>query len=163
MVEAKIIPVHNLIVDPKKEKPDSGSVYPSPFDELVIGRHRHRLSPAIGLTKFGVNLVQLEPGARSSARHWHTEQDEFIFIVEGTAILVIDDGNVELNEGMSAGFPAGNANGHQLYNQTTSTVWYLEVGDRPQSEKVIYPDVDMANTVTKGKPHFTKKNGDEFN
>ena len=163
MTKTKVISTNNLIVDPKKVKPDSSSVYPPPFDEIVRGRHRHRLSPAIGLTKFGVNLVELEPGARSSARHWHTEQDEFVFILEGTATLITDDGHVELNEGMSAGFPAGNANGHQLYNTTSSNVWYLEVGDRPPAEKVIYSDVNMANTVIEGHPHFTKKNGDEFN
>jgi|TARA_B110000263_G_scaffold49029_1_gene40863 uncharacterized cupin superfamily protein len=162
MSDVKIIPASLLIVDPKKVKPDSGSVYPKPFDEIVTGRHRHRLSSAIGLTKFGVNLVQLEPGARSSARHWHTQQDEFVFIVEGTATLVTNDEKVKLTKGMSVGFPAGNANGHQLFNESNSIVWYLEVGDRPRSEEVIYPDIDMVNTVTEGRPHFTKKNGNRF-
>jgi uncharacterized cupin superfamily protein len=79
--------VEQLIVDPQSVAPDSGSAYPPPFDQIVQGRHRHRLSPAIGLTKFGANLVRLEPGAASSARHWHTEQDEFVYVVTGTATL----------------------------------------------------------------------------
>jgi uncharacterized cupin superfamily protein len=151
-----------LIVDPKSVVPDSGSAYPPPFDQIVQGRHRHRLSPAIGLTKFGVNLVHLEPGSNSSARHWHTEQDEFVYVVTGTATLVSDEGESELGQGMAAGFPAGNPNGHQVVNRTSEDVWYIEVGDRPQREAVTYPDVDMANAVTEGRPHFTRKDGSSF-
>ena len=85
-----------LIVDPRAVAPDSRSAYPPPFDEIVRGRHRHRLSPVTGLKKFGVNLVRLEPGSSSSARHWHTEQDEFVYVVAGTATLVTDDGETEM-------------------------------------------------------------------
>ncbi|MCZ6509829.1 MAG: cupin domain-containing protein, partial [Alphaproteobacteria bacterium] len=136
-----------LIVDPRTVAPDSRSAYPPPFDEIVRGRHRHRLSPVTGLKKFGVNLVRLEPGSSSSARHWHTEQDEFVYVVAGTATLVTDDGETEMGPGMAAGFPAGNPNGHQVVNRGNEDVWYLEVGDRPQREDVIYSDVDMANAV----------------
>ena len=146
-----------LIVDPKAVTPDSGSPYPPPYNESVAGRHRHRLSPVIGLGKFGANLVRLEPGAASSARHWHSEQDEFVYVVSGTATLVTDEGETEMAAGMAAGFPAGNANGHQLVNRSDTDVWYLEVGDRPPSEDVTYPDIDMANAVIDGRPPLTRK------
>ena len=151
-----------LIVDPRAVAPDSGSAYPPPFDEIVRGRHRHRLSPATGLRKFGVNLVRLEPGSSSSARHWHTHQDEFVYVVAGTATLVTDDGETEMGQGMAAGFPAGNPNGHQVVNRSDEDVWYLEVGDRPQREDVIYSDDDMANAVIDGRPNFTRKDGSAF-
>ncbi len=154
--------IAQLIVDPKSVSPDSGSPYPPPYNESVKGRHRHRLSPAIGLSKFGVNLVRLEPGSASSARHWHTEQDEFVYIVAGTATLVSDEGETELAQGMAAGFPAGNPNGHQVANRSSEDVWYLEVGDRPRNEDVTYPDIDMANAVRDGRPHFTRKDGSAF-
>jgi uncharacterized cupin superfamily protein len=154
--------IEQLIVDPKSITPDSGSAYPPPFDKIVQGRHRHRLSPAIGLNRFGANLVRLEPGSASSARHWHTAQDEFVYVVTGTATLVTDEGETELGQGMAAGFPAGNPNGHQVVNRSDTDVWYLEVGDRPQSEDVTYPDDDMANAVSGGRPHFTRKDGSEF-
>ena len=154
--------IEQLIVDPKAVAPDSGSVYPPPHDEIVRGRHRHRLSPAIGLNNFGVNLVRLEPGAASSARHWHTAQDEFVYVVAGTATLVTDEGETELGRGMAAGFPAGNPNAHQVANRTDEDVWYLEVGDRPQREDVTYPDVDMANAVIDGRPNFSRKDGSAF-
>ena len=151
-----------LIVDPKSVAPESGSAYPPPFDKIVRGRHRHRLSPATGLSNFGVNLVRLEPGSASSARHWHTTQDEFVYVVAGTATLVTDEGETELGLGMAAGFPAGNPNGHQVANRTDEDVWYLEVGDRPQSEDVTYPDDDMANAVIDRRPNFTRKDGSSF-
>jgi len=154
--------IGELIVDPKTIAPDSGSLYPPPHDKIVAGRHRHRISPAVGLTNYGVNLVRLEPGAASSARHWHTEQDEFVYVVSGTATLVSDEGETELAEGMAAGFPAGNPNGHQVANRTDSDVWYLEVGDRPQNEDVTYPDIDLANAVRDRRPHFTRKDGSPF-
>ena len=151
-----------LIVDPKTIAPDSGSLYPAPHDAIVRGRHRHRLSPAIGLTKYGVNLVHLEPGSASSARHWHTEQDEFVYVVAGTATLITDEGETELGEGMAAGFPAGNPNGHQVANHSENDVWYLEVGDRPQREDVTYSDIDLANAVIDGRPNFSRKDGSTF-
>jgi uncharacterized cupin superfamily protein len=154
--------IEELIVDPKAIAPDSGSLYPPPHDKIVEGRHRHRLSPAIGLNNYGVNMVRVEPGAASSARHWHTEQDEFIYVVSGTATLVSDEGETELGQGMAAGFPAGNPNGHQVVNRSQEDVWYLEVGDRPQNEDVTYPDVDMANAVRDRRPRFTRKDGSSF-
>ncbi len=154
--------IEELIVDPKAIEPDSESLYPPPYDKIVEGRHRHRLSPAIGLSNYGVNLVRVEPGAASSARHWHTEQDEFIYVVSGTATLVSDEGETELGQGMAAGFPAGNPNGHQVVNRTRADIWYLEVGDRPQNEDVTYPDIDMANAVRDRRPNFIRKDGSSF-
>jgi len=151
-----------LIVDPTTLPEESGSPYPSPYDELVQGRHRTRLSPALGLTKFGVNIVRIEPGAQSSARHWHSEQDEFVYILQGEATLVTDEGETRLTAGMTAGFPAGNPNGHTLANRSDSEVLALEVGDRPRAEDVTYPDIDMANAVRDGKPRFIRKDGSSF-
>jgi len=151
-----------LIVDHRTLPVESGTPYPPPFDAQVKGRHRSRLSPALGLTKFGVNIVRIEPGAQSSARHWHSEQDEFVYILEGEAVLVTDEGETPLSAGMAAGFPAGNPNGHTLANRSDSDVLAMEVGDRPRAEDVTYPDIDMANAVRDGKPHFLRKDGSSF-
>ena len=151
-----------LIVDPKGLPEESGSPSPRPHDALVAGRHRTRLSPALGLSKYGVNIVRIEPGGQSSARHWHSEQDEFVYILEGVATLITDEGETVLAAGMAAGFPAGNPNGHTLANRTDTDVLALEVGDRPRIEDVTYPDIDMANAVRDGKPHFLRKDGSPF-
>ncbi|MCH2549407.1 MAG: cupin domain-containing protein [Alphaproteobacteria bacterium] len=151
-----------LLTDTLSIAPDSSSLYPKPFDRIVRGRHRHRVSNALGLTKFGVNVVCLESGAFSSARHWHTKQDEFIYVLSGTLTLISDEGHTEMTEGMSAGFPAGLPNGHQVANFSNSDAWYIEIGDRPKNEVVTYPDIDMLNTVVNGKPVFTHKDGGSF-
>lgn len=152
----------DMVVDPADLPVESGTPYPSPHDQLVQGRHRSRLSPALGLSKFGVNVLRIEPGAQSSARHWHSEQDEFVYVLEGEATLVTDEGDTPLSAGMAAGFPAGNPNGHVIVNRSDKDVLVLEVGDRPVNEDVVYPDIDMANAVRGGKPNFTRKDGSAF-
>jgi len=152
----------DMVVDPAELPVESGTPYPAPHDAIVQGRHRSRLSPVLGLTKFGVNVLRIEPGAQSSARHWHSEQDEFFYVLEGEATLETDEGDTIVKAGMAAGFPAGNPNGHTLVNRSNSDVLVLEVGDRPVSEDVEYPDIDMANAVRDGKPNFTRKDGSAF-
>jgi uncharacterized cupin superfamily protein len=152
-----------MVVDPATLPEESGSPYPSPFDELVRGRHRRRLSPVLGIDAYGVNLLRVEPGAMSSARHWHSEQDEFVYVLEGEVVLVTDEGETPLKAGMAAGFPAGNPNGHTIANRSDSDAFVLEVGNRPDEEDVTYPDIDMSNQVRNRKPNFLRKDGSAFN
>ena len=74
-------------LDPTTVEAATGSAYPDAFKAVVRGRHKRRLSPALGLTNFGVNLTTLMPGAGSAHRHWHEAQDEFIYVVEGEITL----------------------------------------------------------------------------
>src|SRR5437899_2305721 len=118
------------ILDPESVIPRKGSGYPEPFRALVAAREKRALGDPLGLTHFGVNLVRLPPGTASSQRHWHTAEDEFVFILEGEVELVTDAGARTLTAGMAAGFPAGRADGHHLVNRSGHDVLYLEVGDR---------------------------------
>lgn len=117
--------------------------YPEPFRACVAGRGKAKLGDLFGLTNFGVNITRLEPGASSALRHWHTRQDEFVYMLEGELVLVTDAGEHVLRPGMCAGFPAGVANGHHLVNRTDTTAVYLEVGDRTEGDEAFYSDVDM--------------------
>jgi uncharacterized cupin superfamily protein len=138
------------IIDPSMVPEQSGTAYPPVYRDLVAGRHFRRLGEAAGLTNFGVNLVRLEPGAGSSQRHWHTKEDEFVWILEGTPTLITDEGETLLRPGMAAGFPKGAANGHQLVNRTTTDVLFLVVGDRAPDDDVFYPDPDIDMEITGG-------------
>ena len=120
-----------------------GSGYPHPFSVPCAGREKHALGDAFALHQYGVNLVTLPPGTWSSQRHWHSEEDEFIYILDGRPTLVTDDGRAPLAPGMCVGFPAGAANGHHLVNETDAPVIYLEVGSRRMGDDVDYPDIDM--------------------
>jgi len=122
----------------------TGSGYPTPFDVPCAARARQRLGDAAGLTDFGVNLLRLPPGAWSSQRHWHSAEDEFVFIVEGEVVLVTDTGEELLRSGDCAGFKAGVKDGHHLQNRSDRDAILLEVGSRRVAEdEGEYPDIDM--------------------
>jgi len=120
-----------------------GTRYPEPFAELVDGRTRQALGDAGGLTQFGVNLVELQPGAASSQRHWHSHEDEFVMVVSGELVLVTDEGETLMRAGDCAAFPAGKPNGHHLVNRSWGQGVFLCVGSRIQEDKASYPDIDL--------------------
>jgi uncharacterized cupin superfamily protein len=130
-------------IDRTKVETHSGSGYPAPFRARCEGRHKQRLGDAAGLTQFGVNLARIEPGAQSALRHWHEEEDEFVYILEGELVLIDEAGETLLRPGDAAAFPRGDGNGHHLVNRTDRPALYLEVGARTATEHVHYPDDDF--------------------
>ena len=137
----------------------NGSIYPDPYAKIVEGRSSHRLGDAGGLTQFGANLVYLEPGAKSSMRHWHEKEDEFVMVTEGNLTLIDDAGETPLSPGDCAAFPAGDPNGHHIVNQTETRGAFLVIGTRAESETAHYSDVDMTVRVANGAFSFTKRDG----
>src|SRR5262249_42367 len=133
-----------------------------PFKSRVKGREKRRLGDAFGLANFGVNLTCLRPGAVSSVRHFHTKQDEFVYILEGAPTLVTDTGPMKLAPGMCAGFRDGSNDGHHLKNDSDTDVWYLEIGDRGAGDTAIYPDDDLALTHKNGVLSYIHKDGTPY-
>ena len=120
-----------------------GTRYPEQFAELVDGRSKQALGDAGGLTQFGVNLVELQPGAASSQRHWHSHEDEFVMMVSGELVLVTDEGETLMRAGDCAAFPAGKPNGHHLVNRSWGPGVFLCVGARVKEDQATYPDIDL--------------------
>jgi uncharacterized cupin superfamily protein len=149
-------------LDPATVEPRTGSSYPAPFRAPVAARERRALGDALGLKNFGVNLTRLPPGCASAQRHWHSKQDEFVYIVEGAATLVTDVGEQVLGPGMVAGFPAGKADGHHLINKSDRDVVYLEVGDRTALDECDYPDIDLAVRWIDGEEKYVHKDGTPY-
>lgn len=147
-------------MDPEAVPAQSEVDYPEPFRIGVENRVRRRLGDAAGLTNFGVNLVTLPPGGWSSQRHWHRNEDEFVWIVEGELTLITDAGEQTLRAGMAAGFPAGVPDGHHLVNKSGAPATYLEIGDRAETEEGIYPDIDLRYRHTPGGFSFTNRAGE---
>src|SRR4026208_879504 len=135
------------------------SNYPEPFAARVAGRHKQQLGEAFGLTVFGVNRTRLEPGGQSALRHWHGKQDEFVYVLEGEAVLITDEGETRLTPGMCAGFKAGVPNGHHIVNRSNHDFVYLEIGDRTPGGGGAYPDDDIVIKVVDGKTTFAHKDG----
>lgn len=136
--------------------------YPEPYRAAVAGRHVRRLGDAFGLKNFGANLVRLAPGAWSSQRHWHTHEDELVYVLEGTPTLITDAGEQVLAPGMVAGFPAGRPDGHHLVNRTDTDVLFLAIGDRVDADECEYPGIDLAARVIDGKNRFTHADGTPY-
>jgi uncharacterized cupin superfamily protein len=138
------------------------SNYPEPFASRMAGREKRPLGDLFGLTNFGVNLTRLLPGGSSALRHAHSRQDEFVYILQGHAVLISDAGETQLSAGMCAGFRFGTGNAHQLLNRTSEDVIYLEVGDRSAGDTVVYPDDDMQAAMAEGKWRYSHKDGTPY-
>ena len=138
------------------------TIYPPELSIGFEGRIKRALTEALGLEQFGVNLTTLEPGAKSSHRHWHKVEDECVYILSGTATLVTDEGDTVLTAGMAAGFPAGEANAHHLINRGAEPVTFLEIGTRSADEVATYADVDLHGIKTGGLFRFFRKSGEPF-
>ena len=124
--------------------PESNATgYPEPFRAANQQRWNRRLGNHAQLTNFGVNLTRIIPGGQSSARHAHSRQDEFIYVLEGEVDLETDAGVETLRAGMCAGFPAGTGNAHRFINRSVEDVLLLVVGDRTAGDEVSYPDIDL--------------------
>ncbi len=148
-----------IAIDPKTVPARIGTSYPAPYDEGNKGRHKRALGNAFGLVHFGVNLVRLPPGEMSSQRHWHENEDELVWVLEGEVSLITDAGEEKLRAGMCAGFPAGKPDGHHLVNRSGRDVLYLEVGTRAANDRCHYPDIDLRFESRDGEEIFTRKDG----
>jgi uncharacterized cupin superfamily protein len=139
-----------------------GSMYPPPYDEPCRARERKRLGNAAGLTQFGVNLLRLPPGVSSSQRHWHTAEDEFVYVLSGEVILVTDAGEETLRAGDAAGFKAGDANGHCLQNRSAADALVLEVGTRVPDDAAHYPELDLVAPAGGVPAIYTHRDGTPY-
>lgn len=135
------------------------TIYPEPFASRVAGRSKRVLGDFFGLKNFGVNLTTLAPRAVSSLRHAHATQDEFVYVLQGTATLVTNAGPSPLRPGMCAGFRAGSGDAHHLVNETDQDVVYLEIGDRSPGELAVYPDDDLKFVEVDGKRRLAHRDG----
>jgi len=157
------MPLRMPALDPSTLAPRTDSGYPEPYRSRVLPREKRQLGKALGLQQFGVNLTTLPPGKESSMRHWHTREEEFVYVLEGEVVLVTDAGEQLLRAGCCAGFPAGSGDGHQLVNRSDRPVVYLEVGTRDDdADEVHYPDADLHYDPRVRRGAFTRKDGTPY-
>ncbi len=147
-------------IDIRSVKEKKGSSYPAPFHQKAGERVRQALGDAGGLKDFGVNLLRLPPGAWSSQRHWHSKEDEFVWVLEGEVVLITDAGEETLRPGDCAAFPASAPDGHHLVNRSAQTAICLEVGTRSADDVCTYPDIDMRIDSVEGR--FTHMDGTPY-
>lgn len=140
----------------------TGTIYPEPYAGMMAGRSSLRLGEAAGLTQFGVNLVRLEPGARSSLRHWHMAEDEFVMVLTGACVMEQDEGDIPMQPGDCAGWRAGDTNGHAFRNDSDQPATFLVVGTKAAREVATYSDEDFRIEIEGGKARFTYRDGTDW-
>jgi len=153
--------VQKPALDPRTVESVSRSGYPEPYRSRVLPRNKRRIGEALGLTRIGINYTTLPPGKESSMRHWHTQEDEFVYVLEGEVMLRTEAGEQRLTAGMCAGFPAGVADGHQLINRSAADAVYLEISNRDSADGAHYsdPDVDLLFSPPHARGRFTRRDG----
>jgi uncharacterized cupin superfamily protein len=158
------MPPEKPALDPRHVTAVTGSSYPEPYRSRISGRQKRRLGDPLGLTHVGINQTTLPPGKESSMRHWHTHEDEFLFVLEGELVLRTGSGEQLLTAGMCAGFPAGSEDGHQLINRSNRDAVYLEVSNRHPEDMAHYsdPDVDMVWTAPHTRGTITRRDGTPY-
>jgi uncharacterized cupin superfamily protein len=150
-------------LDPNAVPVRRGSDLPARFLDAIAAREKRPLGDALGLSQFGVNLVMLPPGCWSAQRHWHSHEDEFVYVLEGELTLITDAGEQALGPGMAAGFPGGKADGHHLVNRTDRPARYLEVGTRREDvDEVFYPDIDLEIRQGQNGQVAVRKSGEPY-
>ncbi len=137
-----------------------GSGYPAPHDAPCADRVRQRLGVAGGLTDFGVNLMHLPAGGWSSQRHWHSHEDEFVYVLQGELTLVEDGGETVLRAGDCAAFPKNTGDGHHMINRSNAMAVYIEVGSRAPDDLTTCSDIDMMSANADGR--FVHKDGTPY-
>ncbi len=147
-------------VDLDAIQPVERTGYPAPHSDAVKGRWQRKLGALFGFTDFGINHVTLKPGAWSSQRHWHAEEDEFVVIVAGEAVLVDDNGRTPMRPGDCAVFPKNDGNGHHLINESAEDCAFVAIGRGPPYGDCHYPDIDMFAPA--GSNSFVHKDGSAF-
>ena len=106
--------------------------------------------------------MRLPPGAWSSQRHWHTGEDEFVYVVAGEVVLVTDDGEEILRAGDAAGFKANDGNGHHLQNRSGQDAQVLEIGSRVAGSSAHYSDIDMMAPAGGQPAQYTHRDGTPY-
>lgn len=144
-------------IDLRRIEENNGTGYPAPYGDVVAGRWYRRIGTASGLTDFGVSHVVLKPGAASAQRHWHEDEDEFLVLLSGDAVLVEEGARIAMRPGDMAAFPKGEPNGHHLRNESDGDCVFLAFG-RPPTSDCHFPDIDLH--LSGGA--YRHKDGSEF-
>lgn len=152
-------PLQIPAIDPMSVATRSSSMYPAEFAKRMGDRVKRRLGDACGLTHIGVNLVELASGGQSALRHWHTNEEEFVYVLEGELTLITNVGEQVLTPGSAAGFVAASRDAHHFVNRSNAPARYLEVGERNERDNAFYPDDDIMWVETEDGTIASHKDG----
>lgn len=108
--------------------------------EQEDGREWLYYSDEGGLTQYGAYVDTLQPGVRSSDKHWHENEDEFLYVLAGEVTVIEDEVEAVLHPGDAACWPAGKSIAHTVANGSAAPCSYLIVGTRVTHDTCHYPE-----------------------
>ncbi len=104
-------------------------------------RSRHLSRAALGEDyRIGIAIEELPPGKLSAPAHYHTLEEEHVFILKGSLNLRIGQERFPMRAGDYVCFPAGHRAAHNLCNDGDGICRYVVVGERNPNDVVVYPD-----------------------
>jgi len=101
---------------------------------------RKRLATAAGGERLGCSLYELSPGKKSWPFHFHTGNEEAMYVLAGTGRLRTADGTDSLEPGDYVTFPVGEDGGHRVVNDGDETLRYLAMSTMDDPDVTVYPD-----------------------
>jgi uncharacterized cupin superfamily protein len=104
----------------------------------ITGTH---LSGLAGLKRTGVSLVRIPPGKESFAYHAHHREEEWIYILAGRGIALVDGREYELDPGDFIAFPTPSVP-HNLRNPNEEDLVYMMGGENLDFEVADFPTLD---------------------
>lgn len=132
--------------------PDQLIAEESPMEGYAEPNRTLWISEAGGLTQFGAFVEVLQPGARSSIKHWHSDEDEMVYVLDGEITVVEGASETIMRAGSVATFRAGVEVGHTLENRSAFETRCLVVGTRASVDRITYPDHDRVCVRDRSMP-----------
>lgn len=103
----------------------------------------------------GARIEELSPGSASSYHHYHTSEEEHVFILSGEAVLFFGDSEYSMGVGDHICFQAGDEIAHHLENRSENSCTYLVYGERKSNDVVMYPDAQVMLVKALNRKQFT--------
>jgi uncharacterized cupin superfamily protein len=110
------------------------------YDEGAARFGRKRLAEAAGGERLGCSLYELPPGERAWPYHYHTANEEAMYVLSGSGRVRGPDGETAVTAGDYLAFPGGEAGGHSVANDSDEPLRYLMLSTMVEPDVTVYPD-----------------------
>src|SRR3954470_14223635 len=108
-----------------------------PWNENSLMRGT-QVARSVGLKRTGVNLIRVPAGKESFVYHSHQHEEEWIYLLSGRALALIDDVEYEVGPGDFIGFPTPSL-AHGLRNPGPAELVYLTGGENRDFDIADFP------------------------
>jgi uncharacterized cupin superfamily protein/RimJ/RimL family protein N-acetyltransferase len=117
--------------------PEKASSYPQSEEKLAASRP---IGKAAGLERIGLHVERLAPGTRTSWPHAESDEEEFVYVLEGEVRAWIDGVVHAMKAGDLVAFPAGTGVCHSILNEGLQGAVVLVGGERTKpTNRIFYP------------------------